>query len=107
MKLETLGVSELEQLSINTIRFLAAEGHGVDAAPDASPIGALSRRKGGHAMNQARQTPKERAFASLRVNERPPKPRTRGVTEIRESYYTPAERGLPYRTCGPTDPGRP
>jgi hypothetical protein len=25
----------------------------------------------------------ERAFAFVRVNERPPKPRTRGVTEIR------------------------
>src|SRR5216684_6251438 len=31
----------------------------------------------------------ERAFAFLRLNERPPKPRTRGVTEIRGPYYTP------------------
>jgi phosphosulfolactate synthase (CoM biosynthesis protein A) len=31
----------------------------------------------------------ERAFAFLRINERPPKPRTRGVTEIRGPYYTP------------------
>ena len=31
----------------------------------------------------------ERAFSFLRVNERPPKPRTRGVTEIRGPYYTP------------------
>src|SRR5207302_244696 len=31
----------------------------------------------------------ERAFAFLRVNERQPKPRTRGVTEIRGPYYTP------------------
>src|SRR5919109_3235061 len=31
----------------------------------------------------------ERAFAFLRVNDRPPKPRTRGVTEIRGPYYTP------------------
>jgi phosphosulfolactate synthase (CoM biosynthesis protein A) len=31
----------------------------------------------------------ERAFGFLRVNERPPKPRTRGVTEIRGPYYTP------------------
>lgn len=31
----------------------------------------------------------DRAFAFLRVNERPPKPRTRGVTEIRGPYYTP------------------
>jgi phosphosulfolactate synthase (CoM biosynthesis protein A) len=31
----------------------------------------------------------ERAFAFLRVNDRPSKPRTRGVTEIRGPYYTP------------------
>jgi phosphosulfolactate synthase (CoM biosynthesis protein A) len=31
----------------------------------------------------------ERAFAFLRVNQRPCKPRTRGVTEIRGPYYTP------------------
>ena len=31
----------------------------------------------------------ERAFASLRINEREPKPRSRGVTEIRGPYYTP------------------
>jgi phosphosulfolactate synthase (CoM biosynthesis protein A) len=31
----------------------------------------------------------ERAFSFLRFNERPPKPRTRGVTEIRGPYYTP------------------
>ena len=31
----------------------------------------------------------ERAFAFLRVNERPGKPRTRGITEIRGPYYTP------------------
>src|SRR5512136_2235027 len=30
-----------------------------------------------------------RAFEFLRVNDRPPKPRTRGVTEIRGPYYTP------------------
>jgi phosphosulfolactate synthase (CoM biosynthesis protein A) len=34
----------------------------------------------------------ERAFAFLRLNERPPKPRTRGVTEIRGPYYTPVGR---------------
>src|SRR5207237_994407 len=34
----------------------------------------------------------ERAFAFLRVNERPPKPRSRGVTEIRGPYYTPLGR---------------
>jgi phosphosulfolactate synthase (CoM biosynthesis protein A) len=31
----------------------------------------------------------ERAFSFLRVNRRPEKPRTRGVTEIRGPYYTP------------------
>ncbi|MDR7520050.1 MAG: phosphosulfolactate synthase [Armatimonadota bacterium] len=31
----------------------------------------------------------ERAFPFLRVNDRPPKPRTRGITEIRGPYYTP------------------
>jgi phosphosulfolactate synthase (CoM biosynthesis protein A) len=31
----------------------------------------------------------ERAFASLPINRRPGKPRTRGVTEIRGPYYTP------------------
>jgi phosphosulfolactate synthase (CoM biosynthesis protein A) len=34
----------------------------------------------------------ERAFAFLRLNERPPKPRDRGVTEIRGPYYTPLGR---------------
>src|SRR5438128_5767566 len=34
----------------------------------------------------------ERAFAFLKVNDRPPKPRTRGVTEIRGPYYTPMGR---------------
>src|SRR5918999_3864641 len=31
----------------------------------------------------------ERAFSFLRTNDRSPKPRTRGVTEIRGPYYTP------------------
>jgi phosphosulfolactate synthase (CoM biosynthesis protein A) len=31
----------------------------------------------------------ERAFSFLKVNERSPKPRTRGITEIRGPYYTP------------------
>jgi phosphosulfolactate synthase (CoM biosynthesis protein A) len=34
----------------------------------------------------------ERAFAFVRLNERPPKPRSRGVTEIRGPYYTPVGR---------------
>ena len=35
---------------------------------------------------------KERAFPFLRLNERPPKPRRRGVTEIRGPYYTAVGR---------------
>jgi phosphosulfolactate synthase (CoM biosynthesis protein A) len=31
----------------------------------------------------------ERAFSFIRMNQRPAKPRTRGVTEIRGPYYTP------------------
>jgi phosphosulfolactate synthase (CoM biosynthesis protein A) len=34
----------------------------------------------------------ERAFAFLPLNERPAKPRSRGVTEIRGPYYTPVGR---------------
>jgi phosphosulfolactate synthase (CoM biosynthesis protein A) len=34
----------------------------------------------------------ERAFAFLELNERPAKPRSRGVTEIRGPYYTPVGR---------------
>ena len=35
------------------------------------------------------ETRSERAFAFLSLNERPSKPRSRGVTEIRGPYYTP------------------
>jgi phosphosulfolactate synthase (CoM biosynthesis protein A) len=38
------------------------------------------------------ETQVERAFAFLRLNERPPKPRRRGVTEIRGPYYAPVGR---------------
>ncbi|HET8606320.1 MAG TPA: phosphosulfolactate synthase [Gaiellaceae bacterium] len=38
------------------------------------------------------ETRSERAFAFLDLNERPQKPRTRGVTEIRGPYYTPVGR---------------
>lgn len=40
-------------------------------------------------MSTAKVVMGERAFAFLKVNERQPKPRTRGVTEIRGPYYTP------------------
>jgi phosphosulfolactate synthase (CoM biosynthesis protein A) len=33
--------------------------------------------------------PRERAFAFLKMNQRPGKPRSRGITEIRGPYYTP------------------
>jgi phosphosulfolactate synthase (CoM biosynthesis protein A) len=41
---------------------------------------------------EARAETEQRAFAFLRLNERPPKPRKRGVTEIRGPYYTPVGR---------------
>lgn len=40
-------------------------------------------------MNALKNTVNERAFAFLGINEREPKPRSRGVTEIRGPYYTP------------------
>ncbi|MBI3976540.1 MAG: phosphosulfolactate synthase, partial [Armatimonadetes bacterium] len=33
--------------------------------------------------------PIERSLPFIRMNDRPPKPRTRGITEIRGPYYTP------------------
>jgi len=33
--------------------------------------------------------PGGRALAFLKLNDRPPEPRTRGITEIRGPYYTP------------------
>jgi phosphosulfolactate synthase (CoM biosynthesis protein A) len=40
-------------------------------------------------MSSSPRQPDERAFAFIKVNQRPGKPRTRGVTEIRGPYYTP------------------
>src|SRR5262245_57786748 len=40
-------------------------------------------------MNQDNNNADERAFAFLQLNEREPKPRACGVTEIRGPYYTP------------------
>ncbi|MGE5618797.1 MAG: phosphosulfolactate synthase [Sphingomonadaceae bacterium] len=40
-------------------------------------------------MTDTQGNPNERAFAFLRTNERPPKPRSYGITEIRGPYYTP------------------
>jgi phosphosulfolactate synthase (CoM biosynthesis protein A) len=40
-------------------------------------------------MTQSQGHPQDRAFPFLKVNDRPPKPRKRGVTEIRGPYYTP------------------
>jgi phosphosulfolactate synthase (CoM biosynthesis protein A) len=35
------------------------------------------------------ERPEERAFAFIKMNDRSPKPRQRGITEIRGPYYTP------------------
>lgn len=43
-------------------------------------------------MAQSKTRITERAFSFLKVNERQPKPRTKGVTEIRGPYYTPLGR---------------
>ncbi|OOP55731.1 MAG: phosphosulfolactate synthase [Candidatus Brocadia carolinensis] len=43
-------------------------------------------------MAQSKTRITERAFSFLKVNERQPKPRTKGVTEIRGPYYTPMGR---------------
>lgn len=40
-------------------------------------------------MVKPRIDARDKGFAFLKVNERPQKPRTRGVTEIRGPYYTP------------------
>ena len=40
-------------------------------------------------MEKPKAGSKDRAFAFLRTNSRPGKPRSRGVTEIRGPYYTP------------------
>src|SRR5579871_211050 len=44
------------------------------------------------AMNATQPASGERAFAFLQTNERAPKPRTNGLTEIRGPYYTPMGR---------------
>jgi len=43
-------------------------------------------------MTQSPSKDSDRAFGFLRTNTRPPKPRVRGVTEIRGPYYTPMGR---------------
>ena len=40
-------------------------------------------------MPESSKSGNDRAFPFLRVNDRPPKPRSHGVTEIRGPYYTP------------------
>ncbi|MGZ3513163.1 MAG: phosphosulfolactate synthase, partial [Thermodesulfobacteriota bacterium] len=40
-------------------------------------------------MEKVQDESKERAFSFLKLNDRPAKPRSRGVTEIRGPYYTP------------------
>ena len=46
-------------------------------------------RRQTRAAGQPSPPPAERAFDFLKLNQRPPKPRTRGVTEIRGPYYAP------------------
>src|SRR5262249_27990617 len=48
-----------------------------------------SSSRGLERLMNSSQPDAERAFAFLRVNERQPKPRTRGMTEIRGPYYSP------------------
>lgn len=43
-------------------------------------------------MTRPRKPVDDRAFSFLRVNDRPRKPRSRGITEIRGPYYTPLGR---------------
>ena len=43
-------------------------------------------------MPDSSHQPDQRAFAFLRLNDRPAKPRARGVTEMRGPYYTPMGR---------------
>jgi phosphosulfolactate synthase (CoM biosynthesis protein A) len=40
-------------------------------------------------MTESKIHTHDRAFDFLKINERPAKPRSRGVTEIRGPYYTP------------------
>ena len=46
-------------------------------------------RSGDSEHPPAEEKGSERAFSFLRLNDRPPKPRPRGITEIRGPYYTP------------------
>jgi phosphosulfolactate synthase (CoM biosynthesis protein A) len=43
-------------------------------------------------MSKSPARPDQRAFPFLRLNDRPPKPRKAGITEIRGPYYTPMGR---------------
>ena len=47
------------------------------------------RQEGVHNMETITHTPSGAAFDFLRRNDREPKPRTHGITEIRGPYYTP------------------
>ena len=56
----------------------------IEAAGAGRSRGELIRR-----VTDGDKTTNERAFSFLRLNDRPAKPRTRGITEIRGPYYTP------------------
>src|SRR5581483_1348554 len=56
--------------------------------PYNSGKGAAIPTRGGPPMSAAKTPAGENAFPFLKTNYRPPKPRTRGVTEIRGPYYS-------------------
>ncbi len=59
----------------------------VKAARRGSPRAAGGGRRAGSERGSM-ATPPERGFGYIRMNERPAKPRTRGITEIRGPYYS-------------------
>lgn len=66
-----------------------------DGRPDCSACSFYGRMKrgfhycGGEGDGSSTAKKEERAFSFIRMNERPGKPRKRGITEIRGPYYTP------------------
>src|SRR5690606_10640128 len=65
-----------------------AGGHGARRNTRASPALRFHRPRALDGRRAA-MTDTEHGFTFLRKNHRPPKPRDRGVTEIRGPYYTP------------------
>jgi phosphosulfolactate synthase (CoM biosynthesis protein A) len=65
----------------------ASQRHAASGAPPAVR-GHRCPARGNSMTANTPTAPRELAFAFLRANHRPPKPRTRGVTEIRGPYYS-------------------